>query len=278
MITSTQNPHVKDWIKLHSKKYRTRTQSFLIEGFHLLEDAINSGWHIETLIVQDGVMLPDWLSTQKFITVNQQVFTAISQTETPQGVAAVVKMPDTQHITGNHLLLIDQVQDPGNLGTMIRTADAAGFSQVILGKGTVDVYNDKVIRASQGSIFHIPVLEANLLELIPNLQKQSYTVLASALHNSVAYDAVGQPNKVALVMGNEGSGIAPEILQLADQCIKIPIYGQAESLNVSIAAGILMYHCANRTRQPGFATKYVSTLQQPTGYQGTGSPSPMRTC
>lgn len=241
MITSTQNPHVKDWIKLHSKKYRTRTQSFLIEGFHLLEDAINSGWHIETLIVQDGVMLPDWLSTQKFITVNQQVFTAISQTETPQGVAAVVKMPDTQHITGNHLLLIDQVQDPGNLGTMIRTADAAGFSQVILGKGTVDVYNDKVIRASQGSIFHIPVLEANLLELIPNLQKQSYTVLASALHNSVAYDAVGQPNKVALVMGNEGSGITPEILQLADQCIKIPIYGQAESLNVSIAAGILMY-------------------------------------
>ncbi|HZJ95518.1 MAG TPA: RNA methyltransferase, partial [Thiopseudomonas sp.] len=218
-----------------------RTQSFLIEGFHLLEDAINSGWHIETLIVQDGVMLPDWLSTQKFITVNQQVFTAISQTETPQGVAAVVKMPDTQHITGNHLLLIDQVQDPGNLGTMIRTADAAGFSQVILGKGTVDVYNDKVIRASQGSIFHIPVLEANLLELIPNLQKQSYTVLASALHNSVAYDAVGQPNKVALVMGNEGSGITPEILQLADQCIKIPIYGQAESLNVSIAAGILMY-------------------------------------
>lgn len=241
MITSMQNPHVKDWIKLHSKKYRTRTQSFLIEGFHLLEDAINSGWQIDTVIVQDGVTLPDWLSQLKLVTVSQQVFTAISQTETPQGVAAVLKIPATQPITGNHLLLIDQVQDPGNLGTMIRTADAAGFSQVILGKGTVDMYNDKVLRASQGSIFHIPVIEADLLELIPKLQKHAYSVLASALENSVAYDAVGQPNKVALVMGNEGSGVNPEILQLADQCIKIPIYGQAESLNVSIAAGILMY-------------------------------------
>jgi len=241
LITSTQNPHVKAWIKLHSKKYRTRTQSFLIEGFHLLEDAINSGWQIDTVIVQDGVALPDWLSQQKLITLSQQVFTAISQTETPQGVAAVVNMPATQPITGDRLLLIDQVQDPGNLGTMIRTADAAGFSQVILGKGTVDVYNDKVLRASQGSIFHIPVIEADLLELIPKLQTQAYTVLASALENSVAYDAVGQPNKVAVVMGNEGSGVNPEILQLADQCIKIPIYGQAESLNVSIAAGILMY-------------------------------------
>ncbi|HHX33670.1 MAG TPA: RNA methyltransferase [Gammaproteobacteria bacterium] len=241
MITSTQNSQVKDWIKLHNKKYRVRTQSFLIEGYHLVEDALKSGWDIETLIVQDGIQLPDWLIEHPYTTVEKQVFAAITQTEAPQGVAAVVKMKNATKTAGEYVLLIDQVQDPGNLGTMIRTADAAGFSQVVLGKGTVDLYNDKVIRASQGSIFHIPIIEADLLDVIPALQNQAYTVLASALENSVAYDSVENLDKVALIMGNEGSGIAPEILQLADKRIKIPIYGQAESLNVSIAAGILMY-------------------------------------
>lgn len=229
MITSTQNNQVKDWIKLHSKKYRSRTQTFLVEGHHLVEDALHSGWQIETLIVQDGITLPQWSNQHKCITVSQQVFAAISQTETPQGIAAVVQMQEPSPNTGHYLLLIDQVQDPGNLGTIIRTADAAGFSQVVLGNGTVDVYNDKVIRASQGSIFHIPIRHANLLELIPQLQSQTYRVLASALENAVSYDTLAKPDKVALVMGNEGSGIAPEILQLADQRIKIPIYGQAES-------------------------------------------------
>lgn len=241
MITSTQNSQVKDWRKLHTKKYRVKTNSFLIEGYHLIEEALKSGWVIEVIIVQDGIELPDWLAQQRYQRVDQHVFAAITQTEAPQGIAAVVKIKDTIETSGDYLLLIDHVQDPGNLGTMIRTADAAGFSQVILGTGTVDVYNDKVIRASQGSIFHIPIIEADLLEFIPALHSQAYTVLASALNNAVAYDAVGGFDKVALVMGNEGSGIAPEILELADKRIKIPIYGQAESLNVSIAAGILMY-------------------------------------
>ncbi len=241
MITSTQNSQVKDWRKLHTKKYRVKTNSFLIEGYHLIEEALKSGWVIEVIIVQDGIELPDWLAQQRYQLVDQHVFAAISQTEAPQGIAAVVRIKDSAEALGNHLLLIDQVQDPGNLGTMIRTADAAGFSQVVLGKGTVDLYNDKVVRASQGSIFHIPIIQADLLELIPALQSQTYTVLASALENAVAYDRIEQLEKVALVMGNEGSGIAPEILQLADKCIKIPIYGHAESLNVSIAAGILMY-------------------------------------
>lgn len=241
MITSTQNSQVKDWRKLHTKKYRVKTNSFLIEGYHLIEEALKSGWVIEVIIVQDGIELPDWLAQQRYQLVDPHVFAAISQTETPQGIAAVVKIKDTSAPLGDYLLLLDQVQDPGNLGTMIRTADAAGFSQVILGKGTVDVYNDKVIRASQGSIFHISIIEADLAELIPALHSQAYTVFASALEQTIAYDAVGELDKVALIMGNEGSGIAPEILELADQRIKIPIYGQAESLNVSIAAGILMY-------------------------------------
>ena len=241
MITSSQNSQVKEWRKLHTKKYRAKSNTFLIEGYHLIEEALKSGWTIETIIIQQGIELPNWLAGQKYQLVDKQVFAAITQTEAPQGIAAVVRIKDSAETLGNYLLLIDQVQDPGNLGTMIRTADAAGFSQVVLGKGTVDLYNDKVVRASQGSIFHIPIIEADLLEFIPALQSQTYTVLASALENAVAYDRIEQLEKVALVMGNEGSGIAPEILQLADKRIKIPIYGQAESLNVSIAAGILMY-------------------------------------
>lgn len=245
MITSTQNSQVKNWIKLHSKKHRVRTQSFLIEGFHLLEDALNSGWQLESIIAQNGIELPNWLAGQTPILVDRQVFAAISQTEAPQGIAAVVNMPPPKTISGNYLLLIDQVQDPGNLGTMIRTADAAGFSQVVLGKGTVDLYNDKVIRASQGSIFHIPVLEADLSELLPQLKKLHYSVLASALEDSIPYNTLGPLDKIALIMGNEGAGISSEVLKLADHRIKIPIYGQAESLNVSIAAGILMYQLRN---------------------------------
>ena len=166
MITSTQNSQVKDWRKLHTKKYRVKTNSFLIEGYHLIEEALKSGWVIEMIIVQDGIELPDWLAQQRYQLVDQHVFSAISQTEAPQGIAAVVKIKDASAPSGDYLLLLDQVQDPGNLGTMIRTADAAGFSQVVLGKGTVDVYNDKVIRASQGSIFHIPIIEADLLVFI----------------------------------------------------------------------------------------------------------------
>lgn len=242
LITSTQNSQVKDWRKLHTKKYRVKTSTFLIEGYHLVEEALKSGWEIETIIVQDGVEIPSWLVEAKYELVDEYVFAEITLTETPQGIAAVVKMNTAAEREGDYLLLLDQVQDPGNLGTMIRTADAAGFSQVILGKGTVDVYNDKVIRASQGSIFHLSIIEADLVEVIPTLQAESFTVLASTLEDAVAYDSIGDAEKVALVMGNEGAGIAAEILELADQRVMIPIYGQAESLNVSIAAGILMYN------------------------------------
>lgn len=241
MITSVQNNQVKKWKKLHRKKYRTETGNFLIEGYHLIEEAYESDWHIEILIVREGKEAPDWMNKDRILYVTDRVFKEITQTEAPQGIAALVKMKTIEPKEQGEVLLIDAVQDPGNLGTIIRTADAAGFSQVILGRCTVDVYNDKVIRATQGSIFHIPIIEANLLEVIPTLQSANYTVLASALEGSIAYDTVDKIDNIALVMGNEGAGIAREILDIVDVRIKIPIYGKVESLNVSIAAGILMY-------------------------------------
>src|SRR5690625_734014 len=151
-------------------------------------------------------------------------------------------MKEWNKISDDYTVLVDSIQDPGNLGTIIRTADAAGFTKVVLGNGTVDMYNDKVIRASQGSIFHIPVVSKDLREEITILQSKNILVLASALEHAISYESVQVTGKSALIVGNEGSGIKKELLEVADKIVKIPIYGKAESLNVSVAAGILMYY------------------------------------
>lgn len=245
VITSIQNYQVKSWRKLHTRKHRKNEKRFLIEGFHLIEEAVNSGWEIEMVIVREGVDIPSTLVQQNITFVNTRVFKEISQTETPQGIAAVVKMREFSNKDSKFVLLVDAVQDPGNLGTIIRTADAAGFSHVVLGQGTVDLYNDKVIRATQGSIFHISITQANLSEEIKTLQEKNYTIIASALENATDYRSVEVEGKAALIVGNEGTGIQKEMIQVVDKVVKIPIYGEAESLNVSIAAGILMYHMRN---------------------------------
>lgn len=245
MITSVQNKMVKEWKKLHKRKYRYEQRRFLVEGFHLIEEAFESDWDIEMVIVQNGVDAPDWMGDDGISVVSERVFKEITQTESPQGIAAIIQMKQLPNQRENHVLLIDAVQDPGNLGTIIRTADAAGFSSVCLGTGTVDPFNEKVIRASQGSIFHIPIYSANLSEEIEKLKAKSFTIFASALQRAKHYLDVEYNEKTALIVGNEGAGIQEELLQLADEVIKIPIYGKAESLNVSVAAGILMYQMRN---------------------------------
>lgn len=241
MITSTQNNFVKQVRKLQTRRERHKTKTFLIEGFHLVEEAIKSNWEIEQLIIRENESVPEWANHLPTINVSDHVFNYLSQTETPQGIAAVVKMNEKTTDQHTHVLLIDAVQDPGNLGTIIRTADAAGFSQVILGRGTVDLYNDKVIRATQGSLFHIEIVTADLIQTIERIRRDDFTIYASALENATSYKEVMPSEKVALILGNEGAGISDDILHVADERIHIPIYGKAESLNVSIAAGILMY-------------------------------------
>ncbi|MFB4475514.1 TrmH family RNA methyltransferase, partial [Oceanobacillus caeni] len=154
MITSVKNETVKAWKKLQKRRERTNTQTFLVEGYHLLQEAKNSNWGIKEIIIQEGVELPSWCENFNITIVSNNVFEHISETRSPQGIAAIIEMKKLEKVVGKHTLLIDSIQDPGNLGTIIRTADAAGFDGVILGNGTVDLYNDKVIRATQGSIFH----------------------------------------------------------------------------------------------------------------------------
>lgn len=242
MITSVQNQRVKQWKKLHTKKERERTNTFLIEGEHLVEEAIKSGWNVRTIIVHEGYRNSSLLSGEDPVIVSDHVFKHLSQTKTPQGIIAVLEMRKTLDIDQGPMLLVDRVQDPGNLGTMIRTADASGFSQVILGEGTVDLFNDKVIRATQGSIFHIFAREANLHEEVKRLKEKGYHIWATALLSAKVYDKIPVHENTAIIVGNEGSGVDQSLINQADEVVKIPIYGQAESLNVSVAAGILMYH------------------------------------
>lgn len=241
MITSIQNNKVKEWKKLHKRKYRNQEQAFLVEGFHLVEEVIKSDFLVKELIVREGVEMeadPDIPITE----VSSQVFESIAETETPQGIAAVVEQRSFDYKPGRWTLIVDAVQDPGNLGTMIRTADAAGFDHVILGKGTVDPYNDKVIRATQGSLFHLPIFQGDIQDYVRELQGKGAHVWASTLSDAVPYKNLDVPEKVALIVGNEGQGIDDSVAALADERVYIPIYGQAESLNVAIASAVLMYH------------------------------------
>ena len=241
MITSVKNQTIKNWAKLKQKKYRREQSSFIVEGEHLVEEAINSDWQVETIVVSEGYESTFDLQNQEVRYVSNHVFESLAETKTPQGILAIVKMKLFTDYATNRVLLLDAVQDPGNLGTIIRTADAAGFDAIILGEGTVDLYNDKVIRASQGSIFHLPIIEADLSRKIDQLKESNVTICTSTLEEAVPVQTVDWPEKVALIVGNEGAGVNHLLIEKSDLLVRIPIYGQAESLNVSIAAGIMMY-------------------------------------
>lgn len=249
-IESPQNSLVKYWKKLTTtRKERDRSGEFIIEGFHLIEEALKSNVDILNLIIREDVEIPShWNLDQLFIVeVTQQVAAEFSETEHSQGIFAHVKKPsmqDLEQASWTKLLLIDAVQDPGNVGTMIRTADAAGIDAVILGKGTADPYNPKTVRSTQGSIFHIPVITGDLTEWIDISKEKGIPVYGTALQNAVLYHEVKKEGKFALIMGNEGAGIHEDLLAKTDKYVIIPILGQAESLNVAVATGIVLYYFA----------------------------------
>lgn len=248
MIESIQNPKVKRWAELLSKKGRENHRAYLIEGLRLVEEAISSGAPIEALIWQSGKSFPFLQSLPAYIEqweVNEAIIKKLSDTEQSQGILAVVSIAKGKNEDfiqkGNLFLLVDGVQDPGNLGAIIRSADAAGVDAVILGEGTVDLYNPKTVRSTMGSLYHLPIYVLPLEQAIPKLQQQGITVLASSLDTEYGYHQFNYPDKVAIIVGNEGNGIREDILSQVDLKVKIPIYGKAESLNVAIATALLLY-------------------------------------
>lgn len=244
-IESLQNNRVKQWKKLQSRKEREKTGLFLIEGLHLIQEALKYRTIIKEIIVREGVEMStiDVHDTPVF-EVPKEIIDTITDTEAPQGIVAVCEMaqPFELNFSGAKLLLIDNVQDPGNLGTMIRTADAAGMTAVIVGDGCVDLYNGKVIRSTQGSLFHIPLIKGNLKDWIVRLKEKNIRVFGTAIEAAQNYKEIPPHSSFALLVGNEGNGVNPKLLVQTDENLYIPIYGKAESLNVSIATAILLYH------------------------------------
>lgn len=245
-ILSVKNERVKNWKKLQTKKGREKAGAYLIEGFHLIDEAVkNQATILEVMISEDAKKIESpFLSEELMILVSQEVSKQLSETQTTQGIFAIVKKNTVPQvpILDKPYLFLDNVQDPGNLGTMIRTADAAGFGGVVLGKGSVDLYNNKVVRSMQGSHFHLPIFQGDLTEWFELFQQAGLAVYGTELNElAVSYRDILPESIFAVVMGNEGNGLDKELLKKTTKNVYIPITGQAESLNVAVAAGILMF-------------------------------------
>lgn len=237
MITSLQNETIKEIMKLKQKKYRDEKDLFLVEGYHLVEEArkVNCIQMLITTLEEKFV--------EKTLYVSDKVMEKLAFTKSPQPIMAICYKNKNQELlkTGKRYLLLDGLQDPGNVGTIMRTALAFGYDQIIMSKDCVDLYNDKVIRSTQGALFQMNTCIMDLKEAITFLKQQGVKVYGTCLQNAQSIDQHQRYNQMAFVMGNEGQGVHQEILDLCDERLYIPIQS-IESLNVAIAAAITMHH------------------------------------
>ena len=233
---------VKNAKKLHQKKYRK--SAYLIEGWHLFEEAVQAGVTIEKIFALESYR--DQLAAfPQTIWVSEEILLDLADTQTPQGIVAVIQkeevgLPDLHQ---GKFLFLEDVQDPGNVGTMIRTADAAGFTGVIVSDKSADIYSLKTLRSMQGSHFHLPIYRMPLASFVEEAKKSDLPILATTLsRESKDYRELSSLENFVLVMGNEGQGISSVMAESADQLVHIGMKGRAESLNVAVAAGILMFY------------------------------------
>jgi len=242
-IQSSNNPKVKAWKKLLMKKGRDQAGQFIVEGFHLVEEALKKDY-VSDIIVGEHTAIPHTWNVDgiELYATTATVVKELAETENSQGIFAICEVKSWPNQLFQKVLLLDGVQDPGNIGTIIRTADAAGIEAVVCGNGCVDVYNSKALRSTQGSIFHLPVIKANLTDYIKELKSNNIPVFGTSLQNASDYREVQPQESFALVVGNEGNGVSAQVLELCDQNLYIPIHGGAESLNVTVATGIVLYH------------------------------------
>jgi len=255
MITSSSNPIIKEIKSLYKKRDRWIKKSFFIEGVRIVDECVKSNANIAYIVYSDmlfdtngGEELFNCLSQKnwKLIYVSDKLFKEISDTEKPQGILAVVNF-NLQGIDNilkeeNFLVLLDRVQDPGNMGTIIRTADAFGSNGVIVTEGCVDVFNPKTIRSTMGSIFHVPLLYyKSSSEAIKDLKSRGIKVITTSLNAEKYCFDVDYKKSFALIIGNEASGVSEEVLADSDLLIKIPMLGKAESLNAAVASSVIMY-------------------------------------
>lgn len=237
IYTSIENKKIKDIKKLQNKKYRDQTGLFLIEGEHLVKEAYKNGF-LKEVLLEEGTSFPINVPTSY---VTKQVLKYLSELETPYAIMGVCSKGETPKQIGDRLLILDNIQDPGNLGTIIRSAVAFHIDTVILSTDTVDLYNSKVIRATQGLLFSISVIKTDLSPFLSLLKKQDYFLFGTKVTNGKSLKTLEKRKKFAIIMGNEGNGIQKEIESLCDDFIYIDMNPSCESLNVAVATSIILY-------------------------------------
>lgn len=258
-ITSKDNETIKHIKKLKEKKYRDEYKEFIVEGIKMIEEALEEKAKIKSIIICDDCKnqgtIPSNLMYEiaklDCIYVSEKVFISITDVVNPQGIMAIVEKPDNSeeqiNYKENNFLLLDNIQDPGNIGTILRTADSLNIKQIIASKGTADVYNPKVVRSTMGAIFRVKLIEVkDLVKTVKELKKHKIKVYATDLKTEKSiYDV--DYSKTAIVIGNESNGVSKEVLEEATDRIKIPMTGKTESLNAAVATSIILYEAFRNT-------------------------------
>ena len=252
-ILSLQNARVKSWAQLQEKKHRDKQNKYLLEGIHMVQEALLAGAEVECVAydMEKGIPaelknLPDTGRRVEWIAVTEAIISKVTHAATPQPVFAVAgkesrSWNEVLQERDKLVIVLDGLQDPGNVGTIIRSADASGAGGVILGKGCADLYNPKTLRSTMGSLFHLPVMEGDLLDILPKAKEAGARLVTTSLEGTSSayeYDLTGS---CWIVIGSEGSGVSPEVSALVDDAVIIPMPGRAESLNAAMAATVLMF-------------------------------------
>ena len=236
MIESVDNSRIKEIRKLKEKKYRDQEQLFLVEGEHLVLEAYKAKVLKSVILCNRDIDL----DVEK-IEVSEKVMNTISDMPSKVDIVGVYEIVDNKISLDSNILILDGVQDPGNLGTIIRSAVAFNVKNIVLSKNTVDIYNPKVLRGCQGMNFHLNIIRDNILDIIDDLRDNNYTIYGTDVVNGVDIKDVKKDGKYAIIMGNEGNGISPEVKEIVDKNIYINMNDKCESLNVGVSASIILY-------------------------------------
>ena len=238
LITSLDNDRIKNYIKLKDRKYRKKTNTFIVEGMHLVEEAIKEDLVIELIVEKDTKIS----NSLPIVYVTKEIINKISEMESSSNIMALCKIRES-NIIGDKILMLDEIQDPGNLGTIIRSAKAFNVDTIVLSPNTVDIYNPKVIRATQGMVFHTNIVIKDLIPTIEELKQNEIPIYGTKVDNGkdVRELKANDKNKYCLIMGNEGNGVSKEILDKCDVYLYIKMNKNVESLNVGVATSILLY-------------------------------------
>ncbi len=239
-ILSVNNELIKNTAKLKDKKYRIEQQEFLIEGYHLVNEAYNKNRLVKVFTIDDVEF-----KNVEIIKVSKEVIKKLSNTINPQNIVGVCKMERDINLEGNKFLILDCVSDPGNMGTLIRSALGFGIDTIIISNDSVDIYNDKVIRSTQGALFNVHIIVMPVKEAIKKLKQKDVLIIGTSLKSSIDLREIKKQEKYAIILGNEARGLSNEVCSMTDVNVRIAIDKQLESLNVAVAGSIVMYYLNN---------------------------------